>query len=481
MTFLLADIRLQVLKQTRFGESHYIAGKIEAPAGNLKVKKLDADNFAIVVSAQAYPDGSLYNPETATKNHSTARLYTGLFVRHWDKWSTKEKNALWYGKLSRKGQAKFKLSGLCNATTSTRLESPIQPFGGTDNFDVSTEGIIFVAKDPDLIPALNTKENVYLLHIPDWDGDEKPSIQQIVVPGFEGAASSPVFSKDGRRAAFLMMKTRGYEADRNQIFVVSDLKSAQINPQRAYSTTEEGTWDRSPGSVVWSADAKSLLVTAEENGEGKLFQIPVDLPTQEPRTLVNHGYITDIRPLPNGKIFVSGSSLGDNSFFVLVDPQVPPNGGGSNVTWTNSNSADGTKFGLKPEQIDSIWTPASNPKVNKYVHSIVIRPSNFDRSKKYPVAYLIHGGPQGAWGDNWSTRWNPMVFAEQGYIVIAPNPTGSTGYGQAFTDAIRRNWGGDPYQDIVNVFQWASKNLPEADHDRAVALGASYGGYMMNW
>lgn len=108
-------------------------------------------------------------------------------------------------------------------------------------------------------------------------------------------------------------------------------------------------------------------------------------------------------------------------------------------------------------------------------------PSDFDEDKTYPVAYLIHGGPQGSWADSWSTRWNPAVFAEQGYIVIAPNPTGSTGYGQAFTDAIKCNWGGDPYEDIVNVFEWVSENLPQADNERAVALGASYGGYMVNW
>jgi dipeptidyl aminopeptidase/acylaminoacyl peptidase len=118
--------------------------------------------------------------------------------------------------------------------------------------------------------------------------------------------------------------------------------------------------------------------------------------------------------------------------------------------------------------------------VNKEVHSWVIRPSNFDDSKKYPVAYLIHGGPQGAWGDSWSTRWNPAVFAEQGFIVITPNITGSTGYGQAFTDAINKNWGGDPLVDIEKAFDWVGKHLPGADNDRAVALGASYGGYMMN-
>jgi dipeptidyl aminopeptidase/acylaminoacyl peptidase len=115
------------------------------------------------------------------------------------------------------------------------------------------------------------------------------------------------------------------------------------------------------------------------------------------------------------------------------------------------------------------------------VHAWVVKPSNFSSDKKYPLAYLIHGGPQGAWEDSWSTRWNPAVFAEQGYVVICPNPTGSTSYGQAFTDAIQGQWGGLPYEDIVLGFDWIKKNVKYADTERAVALGASYGGYMMNW
>jgi len=110
-----------------------------------------------------------------------------------------------------------------------------------------------------------------------------------------------------------------------------------------------------------------------------------------------------------------------------------------------------------------------------------MKPSNFKSERKYPLAYIIHGGPQGAWGDQWSTRWNPAVFAEQGYVVITPNPTGSTGYGQGFTDAIRLEWGGKPYEDLVKGFKFIKENLDFVDTDKTVGLGASYGGYMMNW
>lgn len=147
----------EVVKKPKLGDSHYIAGKIPGPASNLKVKQLDDHNYAVVVSGSVSPDGTFYNPEKASKTHSTAKLYSSLYVRHWDKWTTKEKNALWYGQISRKSHGgKFRLSDLSNPIPEG-LECPIQPFGGTDNFDLSKNAIIFVSKDPDVNPALNTK------------------------------------------------------------------------------------------------------------------------------------------------------------------------------------------------------------------------------------------------------------------------------------------------------------------------------------
>jgi dipeptidyl aminopeptidase/acylaminoacyl peptidase len=442
----------------------------------LRIRRLDCDHYAVVVSAQATPSGNLFNAEKARKTHSTGRVYDGLFTRHWDQWTPKEKNSLWYGKLVRTESGQFRLSGLTNALHRTGLECPIRPFGGIDHFDLSDSAIIFVSKDPKLNPALNTKANVYLLEVGDWAGQQAAEPRQILVPSFEGAATSPTFSPDGSKAAFLMMQRGGYEADQNDIFVVNVIHARPSAGEMTVMGTSPKDWDRSPGSVCWTADGRDLLVTAEEHGTGKLFLID-GRGGKQPRALTKHGSIGDVRPLPDGRVFASGSSLVDNMFYLIIEPSAPS----SPITWTNSHSSEGGKFGLKPSQISSIWTPASNPHVNPEIHSIVVRPSHHDATRKYPVAYLIHGGPQGAWADNWSTRWNPMVFAEQGYIVIAPNPTGSTGYGQAFTDAIRHNWGGDPYHDIVNVFDWASRHMPDADHSRAVALGASYGGYMMNW
>jgi len=138
----------------------------------------------------------------------------------------------------------------------------------------------------------------------------------------------------------------------------------------------------------------------------------------------------------------------------------------------------GKTFGLSQDQVDEFWYAGAE---DYNVHAWVLKPSNFDKNEKYPLAYLIHGGPQGAWNEGWSTRWNPAIFAEAGYIVVAPNPTGSTGYGMAFQNGIMNQWGGRPYIDLVKGFEYIEANLPYVDTTRAVALGASYGGYMVNW
>ena len=462
------------------------AGSIDAPVSNLKVKKLEnseSDEYFVVLSAQANGKGELFNPEKAEKPHSSARLYTGLYVRHWDTYEGREKNTLWYGTLSNcgDGDGRFKLSPLTNALQgANNLECPMKPFGGTDNFDISPRGVIaFVSKDPDLNPALNTKCNLYLLNVDSWTQGPAAGPKKVTIKDFEGASTAPVFSPDGSQVAFLSMRRNGYESDQNRIFVIKDLEANKLEASREDDlVTSQAGWDRSPSSIAWSRDGKSLLVTAEDEGYTKIFEIRSGQHTPHP--LTKKGSVSDVVPLKTpGEIFYSGSSLIDNSTFAITKHDLTAKADPLTV-WTHSNSNHGNKFGLKQTQVSSIWTPASNPKVNKEVHSWVVKPSNFDPSKKYPVAYLIHGGPQGAWGDSWSTRWNPAVFAEQGFIVITPNITGSTGYGQAFTDAINKNWGGDPYVDIENLFEWVGKHLPEADNERAVALGASYGGYMMN-
>lgn len=466
------------------GESR-IVGDVPGSVSGIKLKALEDGKIAIALVGTTRPDGQLYNAEDEPKKHSSGLVYDSVLVRHWDKYLTPNKNAIWYGLLQKStpdkftSEGKYVLSNLTNALKGTRLESPIPPFGGTDDFDVSNAGISFVAKDPTRGPSTSTKSNFYYLPIPDFTGPPFSKPLQLEIKGLEGASSSPVLSPDGKSAVFLQMKEDGYESDKNRIVFVPDVNQLSTAVEVLKSEDGTGLWDRSPSAVSWSADGSKLYLQAEEDGKVVLFLLDVPNQTTKPdglpKALTHPGSVTDVRPLAADSplLFLSSSNLVDNSVYTILDPSNP-----SKIQLVSSNSRNGTSFGLSKGQISDIWFKGSG---DYKVHAWVLKPSNFTEGQKYPLAYLIHGGPQGAWLDQWSTRWNPAVFAEQGYIVITPNPTGSTGYGQKFCDAIQRSWGGLPYEDLVQGFNYIKDNLAYVDTTRAVALGASYGGYMMNW
>ena len=464
----------------------YTAGTVPGAVSGLKLFTVEAGKIAIAVAASANPDGSLHNPKDVKKTVSSARVYDSLFVRHWDSYITEQRNAVFTGLLQKSQpmvtsrQGRYHLLGFTNALIGTALECPIPPFGGTDHFDIGATGLVLVSKDPTIDPATHTKCDAYFIAKKHDLDATASSFHKIHVPGLKGAASSPVFSPDGLSFAFLKMATDGYESDKNRIILVNGLQAGELQAQELLHTSDTtGGWDRSPSTVKWSVDGKTLFLEAEELGVGSLFALDLDVaapgPTFLPRKLTRGGYIIDFAPLASNSnlLFVSSNSLVDNSTYTVIDPS-----GESQPVVVSSLSREGSLFGLSPEQVSSIWWKGAN---DHPVHAWMMRPSFFKSDQKYPLAYMIHGGPQGAWNDQWSTRWNPAVFAEQGYVVICPNPTGSTGYGQAFTDAIRNEWGGLPYEDLVKGFEYIESELDYVDTSRSVALGASYGGYMMNW
>ena len=457
------------------------AGTVPAPIANVKLHPLEDNTIVIAVSGKATLKGDLFNAELEPKRHSTGVLYDSTFVRHWDEYVTPNRNAIWYGLLSRNDDG-YSFSGLFNAmlASNATLESPIPAFGGTDHFDISGSGIVFVAKDPVLNPSTNTKCDAYFLPIKDWGSGTPPVPKKINTPRFEGAATCPVFSHDGKNLAFLKMRRNGYESDKNRIVFVHNLSRLDDGFEALASSDGEGLWDRSPSSISWSRDDKQLYIQAEEMGRELLFAM--DLNSERPQESADlplpmtfTGSISGVHSLgSSSELLVSSTSLIDNSIYSVISSREP-----FEPRIISSNSRAGAAFGLSTDQVSYIEFPSAAGAQD--VHAWVIKPSNFSSEEKYPLAYLIHGGPQGAWTDSWSTRWNPAIFAEQGYVVITPNPTGSTSFGQAFTDAIRGQWGGLPYQDLVNGFEYIKENMSYVDTDRAVALGASYGGYMMNW
>ncbi len=462
-----------------------IVADVPGSISGIKLKVLEDGKTAIAVVGMARPDGRLYNAEDKPKKYSSGLVYDSVMVRHWDKYVTPNRNAIWYGLLQKStsrgspGKGKYMLSNLTNAFNGTRLESPIPPFGGIDHFDISSTGIVFIAKDPKRSPSTSTNSNFYFLPILNFEEPSLSSPQKVEVDGLEGASASPVLSPDGKAALFLQMKEDGYESDKNRIIFVPDVYDLSTASEVLKSEDGKGLWDRSPSAVSWSVDAHGMFLQAEENGKNILFVLDVPnettKPSDLPKALTRTGSVTDVRPLAadSSLLFLSSSNFVDNSVYTVLDPSDP-----AESREISSNSHNGISFGLSKDQISDIWFNGSG---DYKVHAWVIKPSNFSEGTKYPLAYLIHGGPQGAWLDQWSTRWNPAIFAEQGYVVVAPNPTGSTGYGQAFCDAIQRSWGGLPYEDLVQGFDYIKDNLAYVDTARAVALGASYGGYMMNW
>jgi len=482
----LADVQQLTCRLFSPKEIHCFGGSV----ANLKISRLSDSKVALAVSGPATPKDRLHNPEDDKKPHSTAKVYTSLYVRHWDSYVSENRSVIWYGCLSATGGGKaaeqgkpdsntytLEAPGLVNALAGTSLQSPVPPFGGGGDFDIGPRGLAFVSRDPASNPALYTRSDVYFVPLKTFTETEPQTPRLVPAPrALEGYAASPVFSPDGRRLVFTKMRSRQYESDKPRLLLTADIEHLTTDAVEFYATTDgEGGWDARPEGVVWSADAAELYVTAEKSGRGMLWKLPSDPAAAAtaglPQCLVSEGTVGEARPLGSDKLLLSGSSLVDNSIYSILDPA------SKQLDVVSSNSKGGRTFGLSRSQCDEIWFQGAG---DYQVHALVFKPSGFDASKRYPLAFLIHGGPQGAWLDSWSTRWNPAVFAEQGYVVVCPNPTGSTGYGMALQDGIRNEWGGRPYQDLERCFDYIAAQMPYVDTDRAVAAGASYGGYMIS-
>lgn len=399
----------------------YVAALVPGPISNLKLQELGAGQIAVAFSGKSWPNGTLYNADEEPKKHTSARLYESTMVRHWDEYVTLQKNAIWYGTLE-KLSGRWKLGSLTNALKDTRLESPMPPFGAKDHFDISSTGLLYVAKDSSLNPAFNTKCNLYFIPITDFSDTPTSQPRIVELESLQGAASSPVFSPDGKSAAFLQMKQNGYESDRNQIVYLPDIAASQEEGDRSANALvlklEKGNteWDRSPSSVSFSPDGSMLLLAIEDASDEILFKIDLmgssKNPSRHPVALTGPGAVSEVQPLKAGsnELFVSSSSLIDNSIYTIVDPAHP-----ADTKLVSSNSRDGTSFGLSSEQVSEIWFQGSG---DYQVHALVTKPSNFSPDKQYPLAYMIHGGPQVCWID----FVLPAVLLTLPYSRHGPNP-----------------------------------------------------------
>jgi len=263
------------------------------------------------------------------------------------------------------------------------------------------------------------------------------------------------------------MARAGYEADR-AVLVVYDRKSGQT---RALTSG----FDHSVENLAWAPDSSGIFFTAGDHGTAPIWFMPLE--GDQPREVLRV-HADDLVFGPRNQLYFSRSSVMAPSEISRVDTSAVGRGEtkaeASAVTYMNEALL--SQIDMAP--LESFTFKGAE---NADVQGFLVKPPGFDAKKKYPLKFLIHGGPQGAWGDSWSYRWNPELFAANGYVVVMINPRGSTGYGQKFTDGVNGDWGGKPYIDLMKGLDYAEKTFPFIDKTREAAMGASYGGYMANW
>jgi dipeptidyl aminopeptidase/acylaminoacyl peptidase len=281
-----------------------------------------------------------------------------------------------------------------------------------------------------------------------------------------GSDSTPLYSRDGANIAWKSMARASYEADRS-VLVIYHRSSGDLR-----QLTDR--FDRSVGSFAWAPDSSAIFFTAEDHGESPIWFMPLE--ASQPVELARLHADDLIFGAPNQLYFTRMSIRAPNEI-ARLDVSGIRNGlkaEPSSVTYMNEALL--SQIAMQPLE------PFSFKGAEKTdVQGFLVKPRDFDSAKKYPLKFLIHGGPQGAWGDSWTFRWNAELFASSGYVVVMINPHGSTGYGQKFTDGVSGDWGGKPYVDLMKGLDYVEKSFAFVDKNREAAMGASYGGYMANW
>jgi dipeptidyl aminopeptidase/acylaminoacyl peptidase len=405
----------------------------------------------IVVWADRKPGAPSLAPAMEKKdpNAGTGRTYDGLFVRHWDRWADGTRSQLFVLPLTAKGAP-----GDGKAVVGALVgDAPSKPFGGGEEVAWSPDGrtLYFALREAGRIEATSTNLDVFAVPA---DASAAPIN---LTDANDATDTLPAVSPDGRTLAYVAMKRPGYESDR-QVLMLRDLATGQVR-----AATE--AWDRSVASLAWAPDGRSLYVTADDTQETPLFR--VDAATGRVTRLTQQGHVSAVAVTPKDVFVAMNSLTAPDDFYRIA-------GKGRPVRLTSVNAeklADidwptVTRFSFAGANDDRVWGYA-------------VRPAG--AAGKVPVALMIHGGPQGSSNNSWSYRWNPAVFAGAGYGLVAVDFHGSTGYGQGFTDAIRNNWGGWPLEDLQKGLKAATDRFAWLDAENACAMGASYGGYMVNW
>ncbi|MBS0295084.1 MAG: S9 family peptidase [Proteobacteria bacterium] len=441
----------QVWRTTAEGTEAVQVTKLPLDVGAWRVSP---DGKTILVSLAVYPDCKdlecTVKRNEKPKGSATGQMFDRLMVRHWDTWADGTNNHLFAIKLDEQGLATGPLSDVMAGFDG---DVPGKPFGdeGDFVFTPDSQGVVFSAKVNGRDAAWSTNFDLY------WSSLNGGPAKNLTAAN-KAEDVGPVFSPDGSMLAYRAMKRPGFEADRFGVMVM-DVKSGavrEIDPQ----------WDRSADDIKWSADGKTLYASAEDVGQVRVFAIDVASGAVKPLT---------------GEGRISGFDMTSHGLMTVRDNFAHPadiwlQDGKHDVALTHHNVEKLAGIGMGGYEQFSF--PGWN---GETVHGYVVKPWNYVEGKKYPVAFLIHGGPQGSFGNLFHYRWNAQTYAGAGYAVVLIDFHGSTGYGQGFTDAISQHWGDRPLEDLQKGWAYAQAKYPFLDGNRACALGGSYGGYMVNW
>ncbi len=419
---------------------------------------LSPDGKRVAFSAGAFADCSSdlactkQKLDTSAKNKASGVVFDHLFIRHWDTWADGRINRVFVAPLG--GKTMARTATLVGADLIADV--PSKPFGDMTDVAWSPDGnsLVVSARLSNGDEPHSTNFDLYQL-----SADGSGSARNLTAAN-KAWDAGPVFSADGKTLYYRAMKRPGFEADRMALMAM-DLASGTTNEI-------DPKWDRSADGITLSSDGKTIYTTAENIGEHPLFA--VDIASGGVTEVIGDGTVSAFAIEGRTLAFARNSMKSGDQLFTGGLYGAPVRA----ITGSAGEMLPDVKFGEYEQFQFKGWNGDT-------VHGYVVKPWNYQDGKTYPVAFLIHGGPQGSFGDGWSYRWNPQTYAGQGYAVVMIDFHGSTGYGQAFTDAISQHWGDRPLEDLQKGWKAALSQYNFLNGDKACALGASYGGYMAYW
>src|SRR5215472_15255183 len=449
------------------------------------------DGKKILFVSEVYPDCASdacnkARDEERANSKVKAMIFTSLLYRHWNHYTNFKRSHLFVVPAE---------GGETKDITPGNHDVPPFSLGGQDNYAISPDSReVAFTSNHDEVGATSTNNDIFIV-----SSDGGPEKKTSTSPGSD---STPLYSPDGKWLAWRMQERAGYESDRFRL-VIYDRATGQIR-----NRTED--FDHWVENFVWSTDSATIYFTSEDDGEIPIYLLnlnfdqalakgdySIDARGRHPGGIqeITRGANDDLALSPDGKTLVftrmsirapNEVYAADVALFRTIHGFTKEPGASAHhleehmsfvpIQLTHLNDRVLSEVAMQP--VESFWFAGA---AGTKVQGFLIKPPNFDPQKKYPVKFLIHGGPQGQWGDEWSYRWNAELLAADGYVVVMINPRGSTGYGQKFIDEINGDWGGKPFVDLMNGLDFAEKTYPFIDKNRECALGASYGGYMINW